>query len=749
MTSATDGSHTGTRARPLAPAEGEPSRTGAASPRLGARVLGAGALVAAAIAVAAGLRLDRSGDVDPLLLALALALCAGASAFEALAVRRLRCAFPLHQVFFFWAAVLLPSWAVALVAVTCFGPGRRLQGASWLGAAIEVARWTLAGLGAHAVAWSVGAFGAPAERTVAELLAAACAFVAVHRGVGALAARLAGERRTGSARREAADGIRLDLALAGTGACLAVLWTEGPLLLALAAGPIALAYRALWVPMLAEKARTDSKTGLVNFETFTSEFEAALLHAERSERPLSLVMLDLDHLRMVNNRAGHLAGDRVIRAVADILSEIAGPEGIVGRFGGEEYAVLLPGGTLPKTCELAETARARVEALRLRSDDGLSDLRVTISAGVASFPEHGNTTTALLSAADTALYDAKLGGRNRVRIALPPGAREVLDGGSALHAPPAPATLGTPQGGGVVATRPAVVSSVTPPRPEVETARARGAAGADTTTRAGGLAAEDTATRASLAVRGTAAARERLAWLRARSRAGAAELRRGHPELESDNARLRSLLDENQRLLGRLHGSYLATITSLASTIEAKDPYTGGHTERVAEIALLVAEELDFDDAQLRAVRIGAAIHDIGKVGVSDEILLKDGVLSSSESAAVRRHPEIASRILAELELPATVKQMVRSHHERYDGAGYPDGLAGEEIPLAARILTVAEALDAMTSDRPYRAGMALAVARSEIEAKTGTHFCPRVVEALNRCLDRDPRLRVEEALVA
>ena len=103
----------------------------------------------------------------------------------------------------------------------------------------------------------------------------------------------------------------------------------------------------------------------------------------------------------------------------------------------------------------------------------------------------------------------------------------------------------------------------------------------------------------------------------------------------------------------------------------------------------------------------------------------------------MRSHPEISSYIIAELEMPSIVKQMVRSHHERYDGGGYPDGLAGEEIPLAARILTVADALDAMTSDRPYRKALPLSVARAEIEDQTGRQFCPLVVGALRACLDR------------
>jgi putative nucleotidyltransferase with HDIG domain len=224
-----------------------------------------------------------------------------------------------------------------------------------------------------------------------------------------------------------------------------------------------------------------------------------------------------------------------------------------------------------------------------------------------------------------------------------------------------------------------------------------------------------------------------------RSRTSVAELRQSHDELELANRRLRGLLADNRELLGRMHRSYLSTITSLARTIEAKDPYTGGHTERVAGIALMIARELGFDSTQLEAVKVGAVIHDIGKIGVPDSVLLKEGTLDVGERDAIREHPVTASYILADLELPQIVKQMARSHHERYDGSGYPDGLAGDEIPLAARILSVADALDAMTSDRPYRRALRLDAALEEIQAQAGTQFCPTVVSALIACSKRDP----------
>jgi putative nucleotidyltransferase with HDIG domain len=231
-----------------------------------------------------------------------------------------------------------------------------------------------------------------------------------------------------------------------------------------------------------------------------------------------------------------------------------------------------------------------------------------------------------------------------------------------------------------------------------------------------------------------------LAWLTQqqyvrRSRTSVEALRASHHELEAANEQLRVALSENEQLLERTKRAYLSTITSLARTIEAKDPYTGGHTERVAEYALMLAKELGFSEEALQAVEVGAVIHDIGKIGIPDRILLKPGRLDSDEFAEMRRHPEISSYILDELDLPTVVRDMARNHHERFDGKGYPDGLKGDEIPLAARILTVADAFDAMTSDRPYRRALSQEVAAAEIRRNAGTQFCPTVVAALEVCL--------------
>jgi putative nucleotidyltransferase with HDIG domain len=226
-----------------------------------------------------------------------------------------------------------------------------------------------------------------------------------------------------------------------------------------------------------------------------------------------------------------------------------------------------------------------------------------------------------------------------------------------------------------------------------------------------------------------------------RSRESVAALRKHRDELAAANTRLGKALATNQDLMRSMQRSYLSTITSLARTIEAKDPYTGGHTERVSDFATLLARELGLCEEDIRAIEVGAIIHDIGKISIPDGIINKPGKLTDEEFDTMRRHPENGSYIVSELELPDIVKHMVRSHHERWDGRGYPDGLAGEEIPLAARILTVADTVDAMTSDRSYRKALPIEVAVEEVRKLAGVQFCPQVADAFLRCYERDATL--------
>jgi len=193
----------------------------------------------------------------------------------------------------------------------------------------------------------------------------------------------------------------------------------------------------------------------------------------------------------------------------------------------------------------------------------------------------------------------------------------------------------------------------------------------------------------------------------------------------------------------------LATIAALARSMEAKDYYTGGHTERVSEIAVELAKRLGYTGAELDAIEIGALLHDIGKIGIPERILHKPGPLDEEEWKVMQEHPIISEYILSEVDLHPIVIQVARSSHERIDGKGYPDGLAGENIPLSARIVLVADAFDAMTSDRPYRAPRTVPATMDEIRANTGTQFCPSVVAAMEALYRDEPQLLGATALRA
>ena len=196
---------------------------------------------------------------------------------------------------------------------------------------------------------------------------------------------------------------------------------------------------------------------------------------------------------------------------------------------------------------------------------------------------------------------------------------------------------------------------------------------------------------------------------------------------------------ESADLVERLRKVHLDTIAVLSRSMEAKDYYTGGHTERVAAISIVLGRRLGFEQTDLEAVEVGALLHDIGKIGVPEHILHKPAPLDADEWKVMREHPVISDYILSEVDLPPIVRQIARSSHERIDGAGYPDGLAGDEIPLPARIVLVADALDALTTDRPYRRGRPLWAALEELRAHTGTQFCPEVVAVLECVFEDEP----------
>lgn len=195
----------------------------------------------------------------------------------------------------------------------------------------------------------------------------------------------------------------------------------------------------------------------------------------------------------------------------------------------------------------------------------------------------------------------------------------------------------------------------------------------------------------------------------------------------------------NSRLYDDIERSYLQTVGALANAIEAKDPYTKGHSERVADLSIKMADGLGLGGQEKEHLNFSALLHDVGKIGINRDILRKHGALDKGEEDEMRSHPDKGIQILAPIHFLRPVLSSIRHHHERFDGSGYPLGLKGGEIPFKARILCVADTWDAMRSDRPYRAALSVVEAKNELARHAGTQFDPEVVEALLSCLQDAP----------
>ena len=372
---------------------------------------------------------------------------------------------------------------------------------------------------------------------------------------------------------------------------------------------------------LSDAARRDALTGLLNRRGFEELFEVELERALRSGESLTLIVGDLDWFKEVNDRYGHQAGDRVLERVAQIVNIAKRRIDTAARIGGEEIAVLAPNTDQHAAYILAERLRREV-----RDTFANEPFDLTISLGLANFPQHGTGADDLVRAADQALYAAKELGRDR-----------------------------------------SVVYS------------------------------------AEMA--------ERLLEIQASSSTG-----------------------------------HTSTVLSLAEVIDIRDAGTAAHSQTVGSYAEAIARELGLSDEDVERVRFGGIVHDVGKIAVPDSILRKPGWLEPHDWEQMRRHPEIGARILRGADLP-DIGSWILAHHERPDGRGYPYGLAGEDIPLEARILAVADAYEAMTSDRIYRSALPAEQARAELVRCAGTQFDKRVVDAFLTVLDREAAVR--EAPVA
>jgi diguanylate cyclase (GGDEF)-like protein len=407
--------------------------------------------------------------------------------------------------------------------------------------------------------------------------------------------------------------------MASVSLMLAVLWERSPFLATALVGPlvaIALYQRSVHSALKAMRlALTDPLTGLGNHRHFHERLQHDLDKAQEEGFPLTLCLLDIDNFKQINDRYGHPTGDKVLAQVAARLRQ----GGEAFRLGGDEFALLLPRRDEHEGLSIARSIIERMSETEVDLGEVLS-----MSAGVATYPQHGVERSELVRVADSALYLAKEQGKNTVRV-----------------------------------YRPDVIELV--------------------------------------------------------------ELRR---------------LAEGPDRAARLRAA-----ASLAHAVDARDAYTGSHSYMVGELAARVAKRMGLDSESIELTRLAGSLHDLGKLAIPEEILRKPGPLNEAERLVLERHPQIGYRMLDSLGVEP-VATWVLHHHERWDGRGYPEQKSGQEIPLGARILFVADAYDAMTTDRVYRGRLSHDRAIAELERCAGTQFDPDVVAAFKEEFDQ-PRLEL------
>ena len=805
-------------------------------------------------------------------------------------------------VFLMPAAMLLPPELVALMGLVQHIPEWLKNRSAWYIQIFNICNWTLAILAAYGSFHGILELGSGSDFDYAFAgFAAAVAIVGVNHVLMAPMLHLARGHSIRESGLFSFPSLSTDLVLAMLGVAMGAFWVGNPWLIPFAVAPLLLIHRSLSVPQLQEEARVDPKTGLFNARHFAVALNEELLRAERFERPLSLVMADLDLLRDINNTYGHLAGDAVLQGIAEVFRAQLRHYDVPARFGGEEFAILLPETPPEQAFEIAERIRRTVAESSFDVETSSEPIRATISIGVAGYPRDGSDANELIHQADLAVYRAKLQGRNRVLdasseplllpeqrhgrlvavpeegdhvVPLPPAveaappherrhprphamhgprflslsrrlaafvgavsvvgvlagvvgwyfgtttdwigllaiialvgagqalALEVDDGSISVSA------VGALAGAALFGPRAALPLAITTAAVEwsarrgplhyvlfnigtlslaslaaasVFSAGFNGDVGRLVYVIAGiGAGASYFAVNMgllSLAVaiegheRWWAVFRERFAWLGIHylvygfiggviwvgydatglwalavfavplllmrktqeaylrhTQRSAQKLRQAAETIQNQNV---SLEHANKLLRERS----TAAMESLSATVDARDAYTAGHSRRVQQLALAVGRELGLSQAELDLLGHAALFHDIGKLAIPDAILLKPASLTDEEWELMQRHADEGARIIDRLGFLNDAVPAIRHHHERFDGTGYPDRLKGEEIPLGARIIHVADALDSMLTTRIYRAARPATEALDELRRAAGTQFCPRCVAALERIL--------------
>jgi len=725
--------------------------------------------------------------------------------------------------------------------------------------------------------------------------------------------------------------LMLDLTLLYFGAGLSLVWIYNHFILVLFLVPIYLIYSTLRVPALERQTEIDNKTGLFNHEYFKQQVGNELKRANRFDRPLTIIMADMDLLRNINNTYGHLAGDKVLVGVARILKQSIREYDVAARFGGEEFAILLPETTIQQAYERAEFIRKTIEEMEFTIPTSVSPIRATMSFGIACRESFGQTTDEIIHNADTALYHSKLNGRNRAfayanaAYVIPSQDQHKNDVGqnSVVDGPEDP--------GGAIQTSSsrsiprksagsAGEDQLTDPEPNSDSdqpersSKSHGsklivnlyigivtlvsfvtfAAAHQTTTPAQHLLSfsewislsiiavlivmsewhsvnlyfRQTAISTSaipilvgfllfgpigtFVVSLTVAAallvkyrspisrfffnfsnhilvgtlctslivvtgkpflewhpvnqillslasavvmyltttwlitvgisfdlrqpaqqiwKEQYSWLalyyvgigliaytliigynydkyagillmvmpmlflRLSQKQYISRTREVVVELREKNQSLKKSSEEIVELSEGL-------LETLSEIIDLRDPYVLGHSKQVSYYATEIAKSLKLNDKQVELIRKGALLHDIGKLGIPNEILAKPSRLTAEEYEVMKRHSILGAELVDRSPSLRPLIPIIRHHHEFFNGMGYPDQLRGSQISIEARIVAIADAIEAMSSDRPYRKSLKPAGVVNEIKRHAGSQFDPIVVDAAVRMIERQAGLK-------
>ncbi len=725
--------------------------------------------------------------------------------------------------------------------------------------------------------------------------------------------------------------LMLDLTLLYFGASLSFVWVYNYFALGLFLIPLYLIYGSLRVPALERQTETDSKTGLFNHRYFKQQFDNEFHRANRFDRPLAIIMADLDLLRNINNTYGHLAGDEVLIGVAKVLKQSVRDYDIVARFGGEEFAILMPETTVQQAHERAEHIRKAIQEAEFIVPTSVTPIRVTMSFGIACRESFDQTTEEITHNADAALYHSKLSGRNQafafakdayvnfVQDQQPRNPAPHSDVQSSLEKPVLRRTIHASPGDS--------------PTEEDQSRDPESVSESDDSGDAGNTSKSNFAVRlyiggltliALLSFAGVYQLTSPMqyfaspsAWIslfiisvliilaewfsvdlyfrQTAVSTSAIPILAGYVLLGPVGVIMVSLvvaltllikyrsplnrfffnfsnhlmagtlcmvlllatrrpyfewvpliqlvlslasamllyavttwsiavgmgldLKRSARLIWKEQYSWLAPhylgfgllayalvfgykhdgntgllllivpmvllrlsqkqyidrtkqvvielrekngilknrseeivelnenlLEILSEIIDLRDPSVLGHSKQVSRYATEIAKIMKLDDRQVELIRKGALLHDIGKLGTPKTILGKPSQLTPEEYETMKRHVVMGAELIAKSPSLRSVVPIVRHHHEFFNGKGYPDGLKGSQIPIEARIVALADAIDAMTTDRPYRKGLALPGLLEEIKSHAGSQFDPLVVEAALRMIESDSAWRQPQA---